>query len=102
MSDLIQLLHQSLPEAVGGLIAAAVLALLGLLYRRWRRQRGEEPAHGKGEVAPPEEIHMGDVSGQVAVGKDINQTQNVTFDQRYQKVGTQTNIAGKEKPPEKR
>jgi hypothetical protein len=102
MSDLIQLLRQSLPEAIGGLIAAAALAVLGLLYRRWRRQQGEEPAPGKGEVAPAEQIHMGDVSGQVAIGEDITQAQNITFDHRYQKVGTQTNIAGKEKPPEKR
>lgn len=70
MSDLIQLLRQSLPEAIGGLVAAAVLALLGLLYRRWRREKGEEPVPGKGEAAPSEQINMGDVNGQVALARD--------------------------------
>jgi tetratricopeptide (TPR) repeat protein len=94
MSDLMQLLRQSLPEALGGVIAAAVLAWLGLLYRRWRCQKGEEPAPGKGEVAPPEQIRMGDVRGQGAIGQEITQTRHTVFDQRGQRVDTQYNVAG--------
>jgi CheY-like chemotaxis protein len=41
MVELIRLLRESLPEAIGGLAAAAVLAILGLLYRRLSRRKKE-------------------------------------------------------------
>jgi len=46
MSDLIQLLRESIPEAIGGLAAAAILAILGLLYRRLSRRKKEKSTAG--------------------------------------------------------
>jgi len=41
MAELIQLLRESLREAIGGLAATGILAILGLLYRRVSRRKKE-------------------------------------------------------------
>ena len=46
MAELIQLLRESLPEAIGGLAAAAILAIFGLLYRRVLRRKKERAIGG--------------------------------------------------------
>lgn len=42
MSDLIQILRDSLPEAIGGLTVAAILAIFGILYKRASRSNSKK------------------------------------------------------------
>jgi len=44
MSDFIQLLRESIPEAIGALATAAILAILGFLYNRWSRREKKKSA----------------------------------------------------------
>lgn len=45
MAELVRLLRESLPEAIGGLATAAVLANLGLLYRRLSHRKKVMPTN---------------------------------------------------------
>jgi hypothetical protein len=58
MDELCKLLRESLPEAIGGVIAAAVLALVGALSARvlWlyrRRRRMASPSPNQSSSLPP-------------------------------------------------
>ena len=52
MAELIRLLRESLPEAIGGLTTAAILAILGLLYRRLLSRKKEMPPIVPSVVSP--------------------------------------------------
>jgi len=43
MPDSIQILLASLPEAIGGLAVAAILAVLGLIVKKLRSRKTERP-----------------------------------------------------------
>ncbi|MFQ5988089.1 MAG: NB-ARC domain-containing protein, partial [Dehalococcoidia bacterium] len=48
--EILEIIRDALPEAIGGLIVAAIVALIGYLYTRWRKT---VPKPVGGETVPP-------------------------------------------------
>jgi len=48
--EILEIIRDALPEAIGGLIVAAIVALIGYLYTRWRKTA---PKPVEGETVPP-------------------------------------------------
>jgi hypothetical protein len=77
------------------------LTVMGMVFVELNEEGAEQadrqkdaPARPAGQPSGQRVVIHGNVSGQIAVGDNISQSQSVTFDQRGQQVGTQTNVAG--------
>lgn len=84
MSDIVRIILASLPETIGALTAAAIIAAIGLVVRRWLRKKpGRDPGpSGEGQDdGPPPPPPFG--FGKMALDEAVDKVRTLVASSKY-------------------